>query len=151
MDKRLRTRCWPWQYSTVSWPAAYNLACVYATIYAYRNDQLKACMREPEDKQAKYNPGQIRNELRYLVEKVVTSLEFAINNPECEMDRPSEWIDSDPDFACLRSGEDEFSKDFNKFLKMQKYRDYPPPTTQDGAVDANLSRASVIMVYETAP
>ena len=38
-----------------------------------------------------------------LVGKVVTSLEFAITNPECEMERPSDWIDNDPDFACLRS------------------------------------------------
>ena len=132
MDKRLRTRRWPWQYSTPSWPAAYNLACVYAAIYAYRNHQLKACMREPENKQAKYKADQIR-ELRYLMGKVVTSLEFAINNPECEMDRPSEWIKSDPDLGCLRSRDGEFPEDFKKFLDMQEQRDYPPSTTQDGA------------------
>ena len=110
MVKRLRTRRWPWQYSTPSWPAAYNLACVYAAIYAHRNHQLKACMRNPEDKQAKPDAGQIKEELRCLAGKVVTSLEFAINNPECEMDRPSEWIASDPDFGCLHSPDDQCSK-----------------------------------------
>ena len=60
MVKRLRTRRWPWQYSTPSWPAAYNLACVYAAIYAYRNHQLEACMRKPENKQAKHKADQIK-------------------------------------------------------------------------------------------
>ncbi len=87
-----------------SWPAAYNLACVYAAIYADRNHQPDA--------------GQIENELQCLVEKVVTSLEFAINNPECEMERPSEWIASDPDFGCLRSRHDHCSKDRNACYRL---------------------------------
>jgi len=124
MDKRLRTRRWPRQYSTPSWPAAYNLACVYAAIYAHRNHKLEACMREPGEDQAQPAAEQIKNELQYLVGKVVTSLEFAINNPECEMERPSEWINSDPDFGCLRSGDYLFSKDFNKFLATQEKREY---------------------------
>ena len=97
MVERLRTRHWPMQYSTPSWPAAYNLACLYAAIYAARSHQPDA--------------GQIENELQGIVEKVVTSLEFAINNPECEMERPSEWIASDPDFGCLRSRDDYCSND----------------------------------------
>ena len=48
MVKRLRTRRWPGQYSTRSWQAAYNLACVYAAICPDRNPQPKACMLEPE-------------------------------------------------------------------------------------------------------
>jgi len=39
--------------------------------------------------------------------KVVTSLEFAINNPESEMEHPCEWIATNPDFGCLRSPQDE--------------------------------------------
>jgi hypothetical protein len=31
---RLRTRLRPWQCSTPSWPAAYNLACAYAALAA---------------------------------------------------------------------------------------------------------------------
>jgi len=125
MVKRLRTRHRPRQYSTPSWPAAYNLACVYAAIYADRNRELEACVHKPEDNHAKHPAEQIKNELRCLAGKVVTSLEFAINNPECEMERPSEWIGSDPDFGCLRSPHDEFSTVFRDFLASQKQRDYP--------------------------
>jgi hypothetical protein len=124
MIKRLRTRRRPRQRSTPSWPAAYNLACVYAAIYAHRNHQLEACMRKPEDNRARPYAAQIK-ELQDLAGRVVTSLEFAINNPECEMDRPSEWINSDPDFGCLRSHDDQCSKDFTDFLDAQKQRDYP--------------------------
>jgi len=42
-----------------------------------------------------------------LIPKVVTSLEFAINNPESEMEHPCEWIATNPDFGCLRSPQDE--------------------------------------------
>jgi hypothetical protein len=124
MVKRLRTRRRPRQYSTPSWPAAYNLACVYAAICAHPN-QLEACMRKPGDKQAQ-DDAELQTT---LVGKVVTSLEFAITNPECEMERPSEWIDNDPDFAWLRSRGDQFPK-FKNFLDTQKRRDYPPSMTQ---------------------
>jgi hypothetical protein len=132
MDKRLRTRrwCWPWRYRTPSWPAAYNLACVYAAICADPN-QLKACLRKPGKGQARHDSEQIKDLRQTLVGKVVTSLEFAITNPECEMERPSEWIAHDPDFACLRRSGDEFSK-FMDFLAMQKQRDYPSATTRHG-------------------
>ena len=126
MVERLRTRHWPMQYSTPSWPAAYNLACLYAAIYAARSHQPDA--------------GQIENELQGIVEKVVTSLEFAINNPECEMERPSEWIASDPDFGCLRSRDDHCSKEFRNFLGNLKQRDYPPvSTTQHDAAAVQAS------------
>ena len=108
MVKRRRIRRWPRQYSTPSWPAAYNLACVYAAIYAHLN-------HEPKDNPAKDDP-----ELKCFVEKVVTSLEFAITNPECEMERPWEWIDNDPDFGCLKK-----FPEFCRFLDAQKQRDYP--------------------------
>jgi hypothetical protein len=126
MVKRLRTRCWPRQYSTPSWPAAYNLACVYAAICADPN-QLKACIHKTEDDQAQDDPEQ----------KVITSLEFAITNPESEMERPSEWIAHDPDFDFLRSGHPH-SK-FNHFLHTQKHRDYPLSTTQHRAAAAQAS------------
>ena len=122
MVKRLRTRFWPRQYSTPSWPAAYNLACVYAAISADLN-LLEACMRKTEDDQAQDDAEKIKCRLQDLVGKVVSSLEFAITNPECEMEHPSDWITNDPDFACLRSG-DQFSK-FTRFLNAQTRRDYP--------------------------
>lgn len=129
MVKRLRTRHWPRQHSTPSWPAAYNLACVYAAIYAYYK-------HHPD-------PKHTENELQWLVEKVVTSLEFAINNPECEMERPSEWIASDPDFGCLR----DCSEEFGNFLANLNQRDYPPVCTADRASPALFSLA-LQMAYE---
>ena len=83
---RLRTRRWPRQYSTPSWPAAYNLACAYVALAAHPD--------------AKPQPDP-------LIKKVVGSLEFAICNPECEMERPSEWIGNDPDFSQLSGGQND--------------------------------------------
>jgi hypothetical protein len=98
---RLRTRRWPRQYSTPSWPAAYNLACAYAALAAHPD--------------AKPQPDP-------LIKKVVASLEFAICNPECEMERPSEWIGNDPDFSQLSGGQNDC---FMAFLDDQRKRDYP--------------------------
>ena len=108
MVKRLRTRRWPRQYSTPSWPAAYNLACVYAAICADHNHQLKACMRKTEDDQARTRPSRSR---RVAVPRQEGGHQPGVryHNPECEMERPSEWIAHDPDFDCLRSG-DQFSE-----------------------------------------
>jgi hypothetical protein len=98
---RMRTRRQPWQRSTPSWPAAYNLACAYAALAAGADPM---------------------TELDPLVTKVVRSLEFAVCNPGCEMDRPSEWIGSDPDFSWLvREGNTRFMP----FLNDQCNRDYP--------------------------
>lgn len=98
---RLRTRRWPWQCCTPSWPAAYNLACAYAALAA-----------DP-DPETKIGP---------LVGRMIRSLEFALCNPECEMERPSEWIRNDPDFSWLgRAGDARFTE----FLHGQEKRDYP--------------------------
>jgi hypothetical protein len=98
---RQLTRRWPWQCSTPSWPAAYNLACAYAALAA------------STDNKTKLDP---------LARKVVRSLEFAICNPECEMERPSEWIGNDPDFNCLHQTKNDH---FMAFLCDQRKRDYP--------------------------
>ena len=97
---RLRTRLRPRQPSTPSWTAAYNLACAYAAIAA---DQHPKTERDS------------------LVRKVVSSLEFALCNPDCEMERPSEWIGNDPDFNWLHHGR---NKRFTTFLDDQHKRDY---------------------------
>jgi hypothetical protein len=53
---------------------------------------------------------------------VIGSLEFAVCNPECEMERPSEWIGNDPDFSQLSGGQNDR---FMEFLDDQWKRDYP--------------------------
>lgn len=56
-----------------------------------------------------------------LDHRVIISLQQAINNPDCEMQRPWDWISHDPDFSCLKSS----SKNFNDFLDAQERKDYP--------------------------
>jgi hypothetical protein len=66
-----------------------------------------------------------------LGHETVTSLRRAINNPDCEMQRPWDWISRDPDFSQLKSS----SEDFKKFLADQKRKDYPgidSPVNADG-------------------
>ena len=110
---RLRTRRLPWQYSTPSWPAAYNLACAYAALAAHPDAKTQLDPLVSKD---------AKTQLNLLVSKVARSLEFAICNPECEMERPSEWIGNDPDFRRLSGGG---NRQFMAFLDDQWKRDYP--------------------------
>jgi hypothetical protein len=100
VTKQLRTRRWPRQCSTPSWPAAYNLACAYAALAANANAETE----------------------RDLITKVIRSMEFAVCNPECEMERPSVWIGNDPDFSWLCRRKDD---SFTTFLDAQDKRDFP--------------------------
>ncbi len=70
--------------------------------------------------EAAYNTACVYAALN-LDHRVVVSLQRAINNPDCEMQRPSDWISHDPDFFCLK----ESSKEFNGFLDAQERKDYP--------------------------
>jgi hypothetical protein len=103
ITSRQRSRRWPRQYCTPSWPAAYNLACAYAALAAHAA------------------PG---IDVGPLVSKVISSLAFALCNPECEMERPSEWIGNDPDLSWLVREQDAC---FTTFLRDQQKRDYPVP------------------------
>jgi hypothetical protein len=96
-DTRDQPRWLPTQRRTASWPAAYNTACLYATL-ATRNTALE--------------------------KQVVTSLKRAINNSDSEMERPCDWISHDPDFRLLNEDKENFPE-FNKFLGIQRRRDYP--------------------------
>jgi hypothetical protein len=90
-----RVRWLPWQCCTASWQAAYNTACMYASFAGVA----------PE-----------------TVARVVAALERAINNPDCEMERPYDWISRDPDFTAV----DNVSI-FGDFRDTQQRRDYPEP------------------------
>jgi hypothetical protein len=88
-----------------SWQAAYNLACTYAAI----------AQREP--------PAGNRHE---RVGQVVTSLRWVVEDPNCEIERPSEWIPHDPDFRGLAD-----DRTFRAFLEDQERCDYPDSSEQD--------------------
>jgi len=105
--KAKRTRWRPGQCRTPSWQAAYNTACLYA---ALRQHHLAGTEEEGE-----------ANE--YMAEQVVDSLTRAFNDPDCEMERPWDWISADPDFSCLRS-----STGFQTFRASQRQLDYPADT-----------------------
>ena len=107
-EKRYRTRWLPWQRRTPSWEAAYNTACAYAAL-------------NRDHRYARLN----------LDHRVVISLQHAINNPDCEMQRPSDWISQDPDFSSLKSS----SKKFNALLGARERNDYPLPIQR--SVDAD--------------
>ena len=83
------------QCRTASWQAAYNTACMYASFAGVA----------PE-----------------TVARVVAALERAINNPDCEMERPYDWISRDPDFTALDN-----VPLFEDFRDTQQRRDYPEP------------------------
>jgi hypothetical protein len=53
--------------------------------------------------------------------QVIASLQRAINNPDCEMQRPWDWISHDPDLSCLKKS----SKKFKDFLDALERKDYP--------------------------
>ncbi|MGZ4432365.1 MAG: hypothetical protein ACXVW7_01845 [Trebonia sp.] len=90
-----RVRWLPWQCRTASWQAAYNTACMYASF----------ADMAPE-----------------TVARVVAALERAINNPDCEMERPYDWISRDPDFTAVDN-----VPLFGDFRATQERRDYPEP------------------------
>ena len=82
-DEPDRVRWLPWQHCTTSWQAAYNTACLYATLAEVPTKS---------------------------VDRVVVALERAINNPDSEMERAYDWISRDPDFTAVENVQ-EF-KDF---------------------------------------
>jgi hypothetical protein len=94
-----KTRLAFWQRRTPSWQAAYNTACLYAAL-------------EHQDADS----GQRRE----MARRAITSLERAVCDRDCEMERPYDWIANDPDFHGLKAWDE-----FQKFLVHQRRRDYP--------------------------
>jgi hypothetical protein len=93
--------------SSDSWQAAYNTACVYAALA----DAARA-------------GGAPRESLKNLEGRVIASLRRVVGNPRSELERPSDWIDSDPDFRAMQDGSDIFRM-FEGFLIGQIRQDYP--------------------------
>jgi hypothetical protein len=103
---RERVRRLPWMPHTASWQAAYNTACLYSVLAQHG--------LATED-------------------RIVVSLQRAIDSKDSEMERPYDWISYDPDFLPLKaSGRDQYPA-FKKFLRDTKRRDYPrrPRPTDD--------------------
>jgi len=97
-----RTRWLPWQRRTPSWGAAYNAACLYAALagsgWYWQNEK----------------------DLRDPMASAVNSLKRVVNDRHCEMERPSDWISTDPDLKYLYS-----SPEFREFVRDQRQKDYP--------------------------
>jgi hypothetical protein len=103
-----KTRWLPWQHRTPSWGAAYNAACIYAAL---------ACSEKyQQDDKGRKDP----------MDSVIDSLERVVNDRYCEMERPWDWISTDPDLRCLYKPQARHkSEDFREFLNNQKRKDYP--------------------------
>jgi hypothetical protein len=105
--KSKKTRWLPWQRRTPSWQAAYNTACLYSALAGTTDP------RYPAD-----TPKYCRNT---MARRAAASLKRVVDDRDCDMQRPSDWISKDPDFSCLKSS----SEEFNQFLNAQKQTDYP--------------------------
>jgi hypothetical protein len=97
-----KTRWLPWQRRTPSWGAAYNAACLYAALAGsdwYRLNE---------------------KDLKDPMVSALSSLERVVNDRHCEMERPSDWISTDPDLKYLYN-----SPEFRDFVCDQRQKDYP--------------------------
>jgi hypothetical protein len=97
-----KTRWLPWQHRTPSWQAAYNAACLYAAL---------ACSKRRQSGE---------NGLQGLIDSVIDSLERVVNDRHCDMERPWDWISTDPDLCCLYN-----VSEFREFVRKQGEKDYP--------------------------
>jgi hypothetical protein len=115
-----KTRWLPWQHHTPSWQAAYNAACLYAALVGSGH--------QPEE----------------ATSMALRCLERVVNDRHCEMERPSDWICSDPDLLCLaRSAEfrafraDQLGKDYPKAYPAPGHHPYMDSSTPTGRLTAS--------------
>jgi hypothetical protein len=106
-----RVRWLPRQRNTASWQAAYNTACLYA---ALADAARTRGVTEPV-------PEKI---LKDLESRVIVSLRRVVENPDSELERAWDWIDSDPDFQAMRHNSQVFTA-FGKFLDELMRQEYP--------------------------
>jgi len=90
-----------WDFRRAPWQAVYNAACLHAIRTSSR----------------KLVPGADR----YATEL----LRLAISYPDCELDRPSEWIATDPDLRPLRKPQPE-NGPYENFVTEQAAMDFEP-------------------------
>jgi hypothetical protein len=90
-----------WDYQRAPWQAVYNAACLHA-------------LPDPSDSAADEPlPGS--------AEIAVRLLQLAISDPACELERPSEWIATDPDLRALQN-----SPEFVELVRDQAQKDFGP-------------------------
>jgi hypothetical protein len=115
----------PWAYQRAPWQAVYNAACLHA---------LPASSGRPE--QADRPPADAAS-------YAVKLLRLAISDPDCELDRPSEWIATDPGLLSLRS-----FRPFKDLVGEQAEKDFEPSLRSDVGDDpwfqARLPRESLL-------
>jgi hypothetical protein len=88
-----------WDHRRASWQAVYNAACLHA-------------LPDPSGPAAE-GPSPENAEI------AVRLLQLAISNPACGLERPSEWIGTDPDLQSLHS-----SPAFKEFVYDQAQKDF---------------------------
>jgi hypothetical protein len=126
---RHRVRWLPWQRRTPSWQAAYNTACLYAALTDAAREKYAALTDEAREKGASLeevqrNLEELKKVQRNLEGRVIASLRRAVEDPHTELERPSDWIHSDPDFHVIDANPLVFTK-FCDFLCEQMHQDYP--------------------------
>jgi hypothetical protein len=136
------TRSWspPRRPRTPSWQAAYNTACLYAALAdaalpsgaTARDELAKMALAKRRAAQAARAaettpPPERAGELAALEkiqDRVIKSLRSTVDDRASELERPSDWIDSDPDFHAMCQNPLIFAE-FNQFLAEQMRQDYP--------------------------
>jgi hypothetical protein len=69
--------------------------------------------------------------LQELERRVIKSLRYAVDNPYSELERPSDWVETDPDFHLMAQHPDIFAR-FALFRCEQQWQDYPAASVHNG-------------------
>ncbi|MEV4706023.1 hypothetical protein [Actinoplanes sp. NPDC049316] len=103
-------RGWRW-----SWVALYNAACLHAVVVG-----AAATLDAPARASTGLPTG------RQLTARAVALLQAVVDDRDCEMERPYDWISVDPDLRSLAA-----EPAFVTFLHSQHDRDYPATRVRD--------------------
>lgn len=114
LPRRYRGQPGDWLHWKRSWSAAYDAACLHAAVFG----GLRATSRSDQA-----FSGEV------LARRATELLQRVVDNPDCQMERPYDWISVDPDLAPLHQ-----TALFQDFLSAQRLRDYPAPNYADRPV-----------------